>query len=112
MIILIGRIYLLTYFCVTTIEDPESNKQADYIVAKEIQNYLEKNQTVGELSGLAVSGFLKSFLGAAIETVGTAYGLVNATTQLIGSAINPAWGNDRTESGITDFSICIKYNLG
>lgn len=86
------------------IEDPKkAQEHADYIIAKEIQNYLEKHQSFKELAGLAVTGFFRSFLGASTQVVGTVGGLVSATAQLLGSAINPAWGNDRMESGVTDF---------
>lgn len=94
-------------------EDPQkAQEQADYIIAREIQNYLEKHQSFKELAGLATTGFFKSLLGASIEVVGTLLGTVHATGQLLGSAINPAWGNDRMESGVTDFQHALSTIVG
>lgn len=94
-------------------EDPQkAQEQADYIIAREIQNYLEKHQSFKELAGLAATGFIRSFLGAMVEVAGFGLGTVGATFQLLGSAINPAWGNDRMESGVTDFQHAISTILG
>jgi hypothetical protein len=94
-------------------EDPQkAQEQADYIIAREIQNYLEKHQSFKELAGLAATGFIRSFLGASIEVVGTLLGTVHAIGQLLGSAINPAWGNDRMESGVTDFQHALSTIVG
>ena len=94
-------------------EDPQkAQEQADYIIAREIQNYLEKHQSFKELAGLATTGFFRSLLGASIEVVGTLLGTVHATGQLLGSAINPAWGNDRMESGVTDFQHALSTIVG